>query len=172
MQLSTNGVQATKVAHPTCPDPGAIAWNYSRSETIADLAVHIVGLCLGVTAAAILLALAATRAATTDLIADSIYAFGLLSVLTLSASYNLWPVCPLKWWLRRMDQSAIYLLIAATYTRFAVDVNASAATVVLIAVVRCGSRNCGCARIARTRRSHFNRYLLWYGLECHHSLEH
>lgn len=134
MQVSTNGVQAMESVGAVCPHPGAIPWNYSRSETIADLTVHVIGLCFGVAAAAILLAHAASHAALTDLVADSIYAFGLLSVLTLSASYNLWPVCPIKWWLRRFDQSAIYILIAATYTRFVVDANLGTATFVLIAV--------------------------------------
>jgi hemolysin III len=35
-----------------------------------------------------------------------------------SAAYNMWPVSPAKWFLRRFDHSAIYLLIAATYTPF------------------------------------------------------
>ena len=37
-------------------------------------------------------------------------------MLGLSAAYNLWPVSPRKWLLRRFDHSAIYMLIAATYT--------------------------------------------------------
>jgi hemolysin III len=45
-----------------------------------------------------------------------IYGGGLLAMLGFSAAYNLWPVSPLKWRLRRFDQSAIFLFIAATYT--------------------------------------------------------
>ena len=37
-------------------------------------------------------------------------------MLVLSATYNLWPVSRAKWMLRRFDHSAIYVLIAATYT--------------------------------------------------------
>jgi len=37
-------------------------------------------------------------------------------MLGLSATYNLWPVSPRKWLLRRFDHAVIYLLIAATYT--------------------------------------------------------
>jgi hemolysin III len=37
-------------------------------------------------------------------------------MLGFSAAYNLWPVSHRKWWLRRLDHSAIYVLIAATYT--------------------------------------------------------
>ena len=39
-------------------------------------------------------------------------------MLGFSAAYNLWPVSRIKWLLRRFDHSAIYLLIAATYTPF------------------------------------------------------
>ncbi len=37
-------------------------------------------------------------------------------MLGFSAAYNLWPVSRRKWLLRRFDHSAIYVLIAATYT--------------------------------------------------------
>jgi hemolysin III len=46
----------------------------------------------------------------------SVYAAGLLAMLGFSAAYNLWPVSRGKWLLRRLDHSAIYILIAATYT--------------------------------------------------------
>jgi hemolysin III len=117
VQASTD-VIGIEPADSSCCIPGAIEWNYSRSETIADLAVHVIGLCFGYTAAAILLTLAAIHQATSDLVAASVYALGLLLMLTFSAAYNLWPVCPLKWRLRRFDHSAIYVLIAATYTPF------------------------------------------------------
>jgi hypothetical protein len=39
-------------------------------------------------------------------------------MLALSAAYNMWPVLPAKWVLRRFNHSAIYLLIAGTYTPF------------------------------------------------------
>jgi hypothetical protein len=74
--------------------PGAIVWSYSRFETIADLTVHVIGLCFGFLAASVLLAFAAAYAATVHLVAASIYAAGLVTMLTLSAAYNLWPVSP------------------------------------------------------------------------------
>ena len=114
-------IRDTDASGGVCRDPGAIAWNYTRSETIADLTVHVTGLCFGFIAAAVLLGRTATQAEITDLVAASIYALGLLSMLTLSAAYNLWPVSPTKWRLRRFDHSAIYLLIAATYTPFVLD---------------------------------------------------
>jgi hemolysin III len=44
------------------------------------------------------------------------YLFGLLAMMIFSAAYNLTPPSHLKWLLRRFDHSAIYLLIAGTYT--------------------------------------------------------
>ena len=46
-------------------------------------------------------------------------------MLVLSATYNLWPVSRAKWVLRRFDHSAIYLLIAATYTPFIMELKDS-----------------------------------------------
>src|SRR5262245_21234922 len=43
---------------------------------------------------------------------------GLLTVLGLPAAYYMWPVLPAKCTLCRFDHSAIYLLIAGTYTSF------------------------------------------------------
>jgi hemolysin III len=126
-----------KVAVPLCRDPGAIAWNYTRAETIADLTVHVTGLCFGFAAATILLAHAAIYAATMNIVAASIYSLGLLSMLIFSAGYNLWPICSMKWWLRRLDQSAIYVLIAATYTAFVVDTKAGTPALCALIAVWC-----------------------------------
>lgn len=124
-----------EAASSSCRDPGAIVWNCTRAETIADLAVHVVGICFGLAAAIVLLAHAAIYAPVRNIVAASIYSLGLLSMLAFSAAYNLWPVCPTKWWLRRFDQSAIYILIAATYTAIVVDSKAgTTATCVLIGI--------------------------------------
>ncbi len=50
----------------------------------------------------------------------AIYAAGLVSMLGVSATYNMWPVCRRKWLLRRADHALIYLMIAGTYTPFVV----------------------------------------------------
>jgi hemolysin III len=96
----------------------AIPWNYDRAEIIADAIVHGIGTVLGVVGAAILLAMAFRYVPTAQIASIIIYSAGLLTMLGLSAAYNLWPVSPRKWFLRRFDHSAIYLLIAATYTPF------------------------------------------------------
>ena len=67
----------------------------------------------------------------------SIYVAGLLAMLVLSATYNLWPVSRAKWVLRRFDHSAIYLLIAATYTPFIMEVKDSFFAIALLIGVWC-----------------------------------
>ena len=95
---------------------GAIRWNYDRAELIADGIVHGIGVFGGVVAATVLIVLAAVFASAYEVVTVSVYAAGLLAMLGFSAAYNLWPVSHRKWWLRRLDHSAIYVLIAATYT--------------------------------------------------------
>ena len=100
-------------------------WNYDRAELIADGVVHIVGVCFGLVAATALIVLTAVYATAVDIAAVSVYVAGLLAMLVLSATYNLWPVSRAKWVLRRFDHSAIYLLIAATYTPFIMELKDS-----------------------------------------------
>jgi hemolysin III len=115
----------------------AIRWNYDRAELIADGVVHGIGVVGGLIAATVLVVLAAVYATTLDIVAVSIYVAGLLSMLVLSATYNLWPVSRTKWILRRFDHSAIYLLIAATYTPFIVELKDSLFALVLLVGVWC-----------------------------------
>src|ERR1700743_79322 len=94
----------------------AIRWNYDRAEIIADGVVHGIGVFSGLIAVTVLIVLAAVFASAYEIVTVSVYAVGLLAMLGFSAAYNLWPVSRRKWLLRRFDHSAIYVLIAATYT--------------------------------------------------------
>jgi hemolysin III len=111
---------------------GAVRWNFDRSELIADAVVHIIGVCFGLVAATALIVLAAVYASAIDVAAVSVYVAGLLAMLVLSATYNLWPVSRAKWVLRRFDHSAIYLLIAATYTPFIMELKDSIFAIALL----------------------------------------
>jgi hemolysin III len=95
---------------------GAIRWNYDRAELIADGIVHGIGVFGGLVAATVLVVLTAVYATAFEVTVVSVYVAGLLAMLVLSATYNLWPISHAKWVLRRFDHSAIYVLIAATYT--------------------------------------------------------
>jgi hemolysin III len=115
----------------------AMRWNYDRAELIADGVVHGIGVLCGLVAVTVLIVLAAIYATALEVTAVSIYAAGLLAMLVLSATYNLWPVSRAKWVLRRFDHSAIYVLIAATYTPFIMEIRDSFFAVALLIGVWC-----------------------------------
>ena len=127
-QLASTSLQAAA---------GAMHWNYDRAELIADGVVHAVGVCFGVVAATVLIVLTAVYSTALDVAVVSVYVAGLLAMLVLSATYNLWPVSRAKWVLRRYDHSAIYLLIAATYTPFIVELRDSYFAIALLIGVWC-----------------------------------
>ena len=62
-----------------------------------------------------------------------------LSAPGFSATYNLWPVSRAKWVLRRFDHSAIYVLIAATYTPCIMQVRESLLAIALLVCVWCAA---------------------------------
>ena len=92
--------------------------SYTRSEVIADGVVHALGIAFGIAAVAALIVLSVTQLDGASSTAVLIYGGGMLAVFICSAAYNLnrgqW-----RWLLRRLDQAAIYVKIAATYTPFA-----------------------------------------------------
>jgi hemolysin III len=116
--LAINATKMNLSYEPT-PDtcPGQISWHYERAEIIADGVVHAIGACLGLIGAVLIIALA-VKMDPIDVAPILVYVIGLVTMLALSAAYNMWPVSPAKWVLRRFDHSAIYLLIAGTYTPF------------------------------------------------------
>ena len=116
---------------------GAVRWNYDRSELIADAVVHIIGVCFALVAATALIVLTAVYASAIDVAAVSVYVAGLVAMLVLSATYNLWPVSRAKWVLRRFDHSAIYVLIAATYTPLIMELKDSYFAIALLIGVWC-----------------------------------
>ncbi len=96
-----------KQMSPPPPD-GPIHWSYDRAELIADAIVHILGVSFAF-AGGIALLLVRPSSAGMDNYFVAVYVVGLLTALGLSATYNLWPVSPRKWLLRKFDHSAIYL---------------------------------------------------------------
>src|SRR6516165_2886713 len=104
-------------AAPATRSFGEIPWNYDRTEIVADGVVHGAGLLLGIVGTVAILILV-IKLKPIELGPTVVYSIGLLVMLAISAAYNMWPVSPTKWLLRRFDHSAIYLLIAGTYTPF------------------------------------------------------
>jgi hemolysin III len=107
-------------------------WKYDRTEIWADGIVHGLGIASGLVGVVVLIMLAVQTVSPWELASVLIYAGGLLMVLTISAVYNLWPVSPVKWILRRFDHSAIYLLIAGTYTPFITQMRSGIEPVLLL----------------------------------------
>src|SRR3974377_12785 len=109
-------------------------WDYDRKEIIADSIVHILGIGTAIGGAAVLIVIAVHAGDIRQIAAVAIYLGSLLTMFFSSAVYNLWPVTPFKWWLRRFDHSAIYLLIAATYTAFMLPMYGAVPAVALVTI--------------------------------------
>lgn len=92
---------------------------YRRDEVAADRIVHVAGL----TSAVIGLGWLAVRSLpTTDragTLALLVYALGVLCMLGASAAYNIWPPGRRKSDLCLIDRSMIFVMIAGSYTPFA-----------------------------------------------------
>jgi hemolysin III len=97
------------IAHPV----------YRRGEQIADRCVHYAGLAASPIGAVVLVAVAAHRDNALVIVSVAIYAIGLLAMIGSSALYNLAVEPRRKELLRRVDHAAIFLMIAGTYTPFA-----------------------------------------------------
>ena len=95
-----------------------IEWRYDRHEIIADGIVHGVGIVLALVGATALIFYAMVWSSHGEIAAAWVYGLGLVLALSISFTYNVWPVSRTKWLLRRFDHSAIFVLIAATYTPF------------------------------------------------------
>jgi hemolysin III len=94
---------------------------YSRAEILSDAAVHAVGLVCALVAVPVLVTLAAVWFGDpTTVAAAAIYGASLIAMFACSAVYNLVALPAWQDVLRRVDQSAIYVKIAGSYTPFAV----------------------------------------------------
>lgn len=89
---------------------------YTRAEIITDGIVHAVGIVIAASAGISLIVIAGLRTAPNELPSLLVYVTSLLTVLAVSFAFNIVPVTPLKRFLARLDQAAIFLLIAGTYT--------------------------------------------------------
>jgi len=125
----------SEVAHAANQIPFVGRWNATRAEKIADGVIHIIGLVFAISAGSILLALAFFRTGPGEYAAAILYVASLLTVLSISLLYNMWPLTPGKWVLRRVDHSAIYLLIAGTYTPFLVQLPDRATSTIMLTCI-------------------------------------
>jgi hemolysin III len=88
------------------------------AEKRADLWVHIVGLVLAGIGGIVLAVLAAVYSGIGATVATAIYALCLIAMLSISTVYNQIRPCAARPILRRLDEAAIFLMIAGSYTPF------------------------------------------------------
>lgn len=101
--------------------PARVNGLYSRAERISDAAVHLAGIAAALVLVPTLIICAALWLGDRRfVIAAGIYGVSFIAMLGASALYHMAPAPAWKDQLRRLDQSAIYLKIAGTYTPFAV----------------------------------------------------
>lgn len=93
--------------------------NYTRAEHLVDGWVHVIGVSASIIAAAILMWLAIAERSTVSAVSLAVYAAGLVAVFSFSAAYHTAALPDWKEALRRLDHAAIFVMIAGTYTPFA-----------------------------------------------------
>jgi len=99
---------------------GVMLPDYTKAERWADGIIHVISVVFAIAGAAVLLALVIPLDAATTIAAAAIYGFGLVATAGISAAYHLFTDDGVKEWLRPFDHAAIYLMIAGSYTPFAV----------------------------------------------------
>ena len=98
-----------------------VPMDYTRAELLSDAAVHVTGIAAALVAVPVLVTLAAVWFGdATTCGAALVYGASLLAMFVCSAANNMIRVPARKDMLRRIDQSAIYVKIAGSYTPLAV----------------------------------------------------
>ncbi len=94
----------------------------SPGEEIANSVSHGVGFVLAVAAVPILVVAAAGRGDAAGIVGGSIFGATMVVLYLTSTLYHAWPQTRVKQTFRVLDHSAIFLLIAGTYTPFTLGV--------------------------------------------------
>lgn len=90
----------------------------SPAEKAADATIHIVGLVLAAVGGIILLVVSGRTGGAAQVVAMTLYALGMITMLALSLAYNMTRKVQRKPILRRLDEAAIFVMIAGSYTPF------------------------------------------------------
>lgn len=107
---------------------------YGRDELLADAIVHGGALVAALIAGGYML-VQSTGYGGAKIAALVVYVLSLVAMLGFSAAYNLTPASPVKWILRRFDHSAIYLMIAGTYTPVLLQLSDTGLALLLAGIV-------------------------------------
>ncbi len=91
---------------------------YTLGEEIANSVIHGVGIVLGIAGLGVLTAFASLHGDAWHIVGCSIFGAALILLYTTSTLYHSIPLPRVKTVLRTLDHSAIFILIAGTYTPF------------------------------------------------------
>jgi hemolysin III len=108
------------IMHDIKPDPYDFP-RYDRGELLADRVVHVIGIIAALGAVAWLMSRLPPTASAKLTISMGVYSLGLLCMLTASALYNVVADGRAKARLRRLDHAMIFVMIAGSYTPFALN---------------------------------------------------
>jgi len=92
---------------------------YSKRERLADGLVHCAGIVFSAAAVSLLMAAAAGKVPLLEMAGLAVYGAGLIAMFVCSAFYHMVQRGPLKDVLRSLDHAAIFVMIAGSYTPFA-----------------------------------------------------
>jgi len=93
--------------------------DYTAMEEVAHALTHGVGAVLSIVALVVMLVWAAAYGDAWHVVAASIYGASLILLYTASTLYHAFPWPRIKAVFQQLDHAAIYILIAGTYTPFA-----------------------------------------------------
>lgn len=93
---------------------------YTRAERVADGVVHVIGVTAALAGVATIFLMWYQHMPWSTFVATSVYAAGLILMLSASAAYHLGAYTAARPILRRIDHAAIYLKIAGTFTPLSV----------------------------------------------------
>jgi len=109
----------TVITRVSIPDALDMVEHYqTRSERLADLWVHLIGLGLAAVGGIVLAVLAAIYGGFGAVVATAVYALCRIAMLAVSTVYNQTRPCAARPIRRRLDEAAIFLMIAGSYTPF------------------------------------------------------
>lgn len=91
---------------------------YTLGEEIANSVTHGLGIVFGIAGLAVLIAFASSRGDVWHVVGCGVFGAALILLYTTSTLYHSIPLPRVKAVLRTLDHSAIFVLIAGTYTPF------------------------------------------------------
>lgn len=109
--------------------------SFTPAELIVDAVVHVLGLVVAVAVGSVLLFVALAHTAPEMFPALVVYLATLIAVLGVSLAFNMWPVSRVKMHLARLDQAAIFLFIAGTYTPFLAVLGGTSTSIIMMSLI-------------------------------------